>query len=141
MDVSIATDKAVYVPGGIARVRVHTAAVTGDNAAGLLTPMLQGIKAEVSQPRRFGMAVDPEDAAFLPGFDTGVVDPGAMGIHYKVGGEIHGTRPDREFLPETNIFYHLISRYSTLQGMSNINLERLPGDQRGLSAVHFLRPV
>ncbi len=51
-------------------------AVAGDDAAGLLAPVLQGVEAEVGEPGRVGVPVDAEDAAVLPGFVNAVVSPG-----------------------------------------------------------------
>ena len=42
-------------------------AVAGDDAAGLLAPVLQGIEAEVGEAGGLGVAVDAEDAAVFLG--------------------------------------------------------------------------
>ena len=55
-----------------APVLADVLAVAGDDAAGLLAPVLQGIEAEVGQPGRLGMAVDAEDAAVFFGLVVGL---------------------------------------------------------------------
>src|SRR4051812_16460000 len=46
-------------------MRAELLAVKGDDAGGFLAAMLQRVQAERRQCRRVGMAVDPEDAAFV----------------------------------------------------------------------------
>ena len=50
-----------------APVLTDALAVAGDDAAGLLAPVLQGVEPEEGQPRRLRMAVNAEDAAVFPG--------------------------------------------------------------------------
>jgi hypothetical protein len=79
-----------------APVGAHPAAVAGDDAAGLLAPVLQGVQAEVGEPGRFGMAVDAEDAAVLPGL--GVELRQIMGLAWcgvEVPVKFMGLPPDR----------------------------------------------
>lgn len=43
----------------------HPAAIGGDNPAGLLAPVLKGVKAEIGESGGIGVAVDPEYAALF----------------------------------------------------------------------------
>jgi hypothetical protein len=72
-------------------VGAHPAAVAGDDAAGLLAPVLQGVKAEIGEPGRFGMAVDAEDAAVLPGFGVELFNYWLGVVRCGGAGEIHGS--------------------------------------------------
>ena len=59
--------QAAEYPVGIPQQRagMEIAAVEADDAGRFLTAVLQGIKPEVGQVGRFGMAEDAEDAAFI----------------------------------------------------------------------------
>ena len=69
-----------------APVLAHAAAVAGDDAAGLLAPVLQGVEAEIGEPGRVRVAVDAEDAAVLPGL---VVDDRVFRFPFSVFGGFH----------------------------------------------------
>ena len=51
-----------------APVHADPFAVAGDDAAGLLAPVLEGVEAEIGDPGRVGMPVNAEDAAVFFGF-------------------------------------------------------------------------
>ncbi len=46
-------------------MRAELLAIIGDDAGRFLAAVLQGVQPERGQGRRVGMAVDPENAAFL----------------------------------------------------------------------------
>jgi hypothetical protein len=49
-------------------LRAKLRAVAGNDPARLLPAMLQGIEPQISEPRRFRVAVNPEHAAFVAEF-------------------------------------------------------------------------
>ena len=51
-----------------APVHADPFAVAGDDAAGLLAPVLEGVEAEVGDAGGLGVPVNAEDAAVFPGF-------------------------------------------------------------------------
>ena len=75
-----------------APVHADPFAVAGDDAAGLLAPVLEGVEAEIGEPGRVGMPVNAEDAAVFLGL---VVFRG--GWRFSVFGFrfLHGSSPCR----------------------------------------------
>ncbi len=70
-------------------------AVAGDDAAGLLAPVLEGVEAEISDPGRIGMPVNAEDAAVFFGFVIREEDI-VFGFRFSVFGVPHGSSPQAE---------------------------------------------
>ena len=59
-------------------------AVAGDDAAGLLAPVLEGVKAEIGEPGRVGVPVDAEDAAVFFGLVVGGDRFSVFGFRFSV---------------------------------------------------------
>ena len=65
-------------------------AVAGDDAAGLLAPVLEGVEAEVGEAGRVGVPVNAEDAAVFVGLVV-LADGRVFGFRFSVFGGIHGS--------------------------------------------------
>ncbi len=72
-----------------APVHADPFAVAGDDAAGLLAPVLEGVEAEVGDAGRVGVAVDAEDAAVFPGAVIREDDRRVFGFGFWVFGGLH----------------------------------------------------
>ena len=70
-------------------------AVAGDDAAGLLAPVLEGVEAEKGDAGRVRVPVNAEDAAVFAGFVV-LLDDKVFGFRFSVFGLIHSSSPHAE---------------------------------------------